>query len=408
MPTPLDRRTRHDSDLHHTEIAAFVTDEFPELAARHGVLVAQGAAALGVPPLALEVGDDTWSFVPRDRELTAERGTAEGALVVSFTPEEFSDWVQHQRSFNAFLTARELRYRNGTERDISVWDSLWPALLEGWPVVDDALTFVGRDGEPLDLGRVFTPDDDPADIAHFLREAGFLHLRGWVDPAAMAVIADDITSAVPNYREGDGRSWWATVKDGSRRCVRLQEFVEHSPTTAAILRGERWEQLRHTLAAGDDLVQKPVEGRCIEALIKPVGVEIGPSDVSFHRDCHFGRHAYNCSSTVVGISVTGSSAENGQLRVIPGSHRVMMPVEIAKTEPYLPVVAVPTEPGDLTVHLSCTLHESTPPRVGERLVMYGGFHLAGRPSDRDGGRALGELRERISDILLNAAGSSGP
>ncbi|UGQ11029.1 phytanoyl-CoA dioxygenase family protein [Yinghuangia sp. ASG 101] len=403
MPVALDRRTRRDSDLRHVDVEAFVTTDFPDLTALNGAVVARGIEALKAPPLAVEVGDTTWSFVRSGDTLTVAPGIAEGAVVVTFTESEFSDWVQNQRSFNNMLVARDLRYRGGTERDISIWDSLWLSLLEGWPVVDDSLSFRDRHGDPLALDRVFTPDDDPADVTHSLREAGFLHLRGWVDPADMSKVSEDIDRVLPNYHEGDGRSWWATLADGTRRCVRLQEFVEHSPTTAAILRGERWDRLRRVIADGDDLVQAPVEGRCVEALVKPVGVVAGPSDVTFHRDCHLGRHAYRCSGTTIGISVTGSSEENGRLRVIAGSHRVLMPVEIAKSEPYLPVVAVPTLPGDLTVHLSCTLHEATPPRFEERRVMYAGFSLAEREGDSDGSRGLAELRERVTDILRDDA-----
>ncbi|WP_194908672.1 phytanoyl-CoA dioxygenase family protein [Catenulispora rubra] len=407
MPIALDRRTRRDADLRQVGIEDFLAHEFPDLAARHGALVAQGIEALDAPPLAIEVGDGSWTFSRDGAKLLVSRGIADGALVVTLSEQEFSDWVQNQRSFNALITARELRYRGGSQRDLSLWDSLWLTLFEGWPIVDDAIEFLDRHGEPLDFARVFTPDDDPADIAHFLREAGFLHLRGWVDPADVARVSDDIDRALPEYREGDGRSWWAELADGTRQCVRLQEFVDRSSTTAAILRGTRWEQLRHMLAAADDLVQSPVEGRCIEALIKPPGVVAGASDVSFHRDCHFGRHAYICSGATVGIAVTASSEANGLLRVVAGSHRVVMPVEIAKSAPYLPVIAIPTEPGDLTVHLSCTLHESTPPLIEERRVMYTGFGLAPREEQVDEGRALLDLRERVSDILLTSADTPG-
>jgi hypothetical protein len=186
--------------------------------------------------------------------------------------------------------------------------------------------------------------------------------------------------------------------------VRIQDFLEHSPTTAALLHSESWDRVRRTVAGEDDLVQAPVEGRCIEALIKPVGVTAGPSDMSFHRDCHLGRHAYSCCGLTVGISVTSSGAGNGQLQVVAGSHRVAMPVEVARTDPYLPVVGLPTEQGDLTVHLSCTLHESTPPRSSERKVMYTGFGLPALPGPRTGGRALTELRERVHQL----ARPSGP
>ena len=172
MPIALDRRTRRDADLRRVRMDEFLADDFPTLCARHGALVARGIAALDAPPLAIEIGGRSWSFSGDGTTLLATPGVRDGALVVTFDEEQFSDWVQNQRSFNAMLTARELRYR-GTLRDVSIWDSLWLALLEGWPVVHDTIGFLDRAGAPLDLSRAFTQDDDPADIAHFLREAGF-------------------------------------------------------------------------------------------------------------------------------------------------------------------------------------------------------------------------------------------
>jgi hypothetical protein len=296
---------------------------------------------------------------------------------------------------------RELSFRGGDETDISVWDALWRCLLDGWPVVED-IAFVDRHGEPLDFEQIFSPDDDPADVAHFLREAGFLHLRGWIDPEMVTTIADEIDAAVAHYREGDGRSWWARLANGTLSCVRIQEFLEHSPTTIEVLESERWDQLRRTLAADGELVQARPGNRVTEALIKPVGVVAGASNMSFHRDCHFGRHAYGCSGVDVGIAVTASGNGNGQLQVVAGSHRVAIPVELAKAAPYLPVVAVPTEPGDCTVHLSCTLHEATPPLIETRKVMYTPFHLVRGDDDADLAPES-NLRQRVFKILLDEA-----
>jgi hypothetical protein len=271
--------------------------------------------------------------------------------------------------------------RGGTDDDVSAWDALWLALLEGWPVIDDDLEFLDQNGDPLDLGQTFTRDDEPAEIAHFLREAGYLHLRGWLDPGDMAAIADEIDRALPHYTEDDGQSWWAELDDGTRRCVRLQRFLPHSPTTAKVLSSDRWQQLRTTLAATDELVQARPDDHVVEALVKPTGVVRGISDVNFHRDCHLGGHPYNCSGVDIGIAVTGSDETTGRLQVVAGSHRVAIPVHIALRDPYLPVVSVLTKPGDLTVHLSCTLHESTPPVSRERKVMYTPFKLAPRSED---------------------------
>ena len=136
---------------------------------------------------------------------------------------------------------------DGPDGDFIAWDCVWRALVDGVPVHEPgAVTF------DVDLGRSFAPDDDPEEIATFLRNAGFLHLRGWLDPADMATIADDIARAEPTYSKGDGRSWWATTNDGSDRAVRLQHFHQHSPTTLAILDGPEWDRLREVLGGGVD------------------------------------------------------------------------------------------------------------------------------------------------------------
>jgi hypothetical protein len=394
----LDRRTCADDDIAPLTARAVFEERFTALSRANGQLVADAARQLGTRALTVECGDEVWSMLVEGQDLHIRPGSARGALVVRFTPDELSSWAQHQRSLNSFLLTGTDWYRGGDERDISLWDSLLLTLLYGWPTVGE-VDFVDRHGAPLDLDRCFTPDDDPDEVAHFLREAGFLHLRGWVDPGAMAEISADMDRERPGYVEGDGRSWWAEVEGGDRVCVRMQEWAERSPATAAMLRSDRWEQLRDTLAAGERFEPAPVGGRRIEALVKPLRVVSGPSDLTFHRDCYLGRHAYDCAGVTVGVSVTASSEANGQLRVIPGSHRVAMPVHIAMHEPFLPVRALTTEVGDLTVHLSCTLHEATPPVVSERRVLYTGFGLEARPSRAGAAAHLSELREQVTDIL---------
>jgi ectoine hydroxylase-related dioxygenase (phytanoyl-CoA dioxygenase family) len=399
MPIDLDRRSRGGSDVRPISPSQFFTEDFVELARRNSHLVVAGIRFLKPPPLALTVDAVSWTITADGDELRVDEGIAKGALEVPLTAKLFSEFAQNQISLNGLIVARLLRPEATKMREVSIWDALWHALVDGWPVVDPALAFIDRHGAPLDLATVFTLEDGPADIAHFLREAGYLHLRGWLDPSDMAAIIADMDRALPSYVEGDGKSWWATTADGTRTCVRLQEFVEHSPTTARILSSAKWDHLRRTLAGDDELVRAPVEGRIIEALFKPVGVVSGPSDVTFHRDCHLGGHVYNCSGTTIGIALTATSADNGQLRVIAGSHRVAVPVEVAKTDPYLPLIGVPTEPGDLTVHLSCTLHEATPPVTHERRVMYTNFGLPPQEDAVVVTNALSELREQVTNLL---------
>jgi hypothetical protein len=400
MSFELDRRTRRDAERHFITPATFFAQDVTKLIASNGHLVAKAMTALDASPLCVEVDGETWTLACAGNSVEVQRTSRDDALTVDLTSNQFSDWAQNQMSLSGFMVSRTLNFRNGSAQDISLWDSLWIALLEGWPVTPERLAFLDRRGRALDLSASFTPEDDPDDIAHFLREAGYLRLRGWLEPADLAVISADMDKARPLYREGDRKSWWATLSNGSRVCVRMQEFVEHSPSTARLLSSDRWKRVRQILAGRDTLAHKPVEGRIIEALFKPIGVVAGPSDLSFHRDCHLGRHAYVCSRMTFGIPLTPSSEANGLLQVVAGSHRAAMPAEFAKTRTFLPIVGLPTEPGDISVHLSCTLHASTPPVFAERRVMYTEIPLA---SLEDGGvpadTSVNEVRERVNDIL---------
>jgi hypothetical protein len=405
MSTGIDRRTRRDADVRTVSADEFWDASFPALADQHGELAAAGMHRLGVRPLTLDTGDRVVTVRAVAGRLTARDGSHADAVTVQMSAVQFSDFAQQLKTFSALTVAREVRPQGGTVDDLTAWDAVWLALLEGWPVAPAGLAFADREGAPLDLNRAFTPDDSPNDIAHFLREVGYLHLRGWTDPAVMNAISADIDRALASYADGDGRSWWATLNNGQRQCVRLQHFVQYSPATAEMLGGQRWDQLRRALAGADELVQAPIEGNCIEALVKPLGVAEGISDVPWHRDCNFGRHAYQCSGLIVGVSVTPGTAESGLLRAVAGSHRYAMPATfldargespaVPDARSYLPVVALATETGDLTVHLSCTLHEAQPPRRIPRKVMYTGFGLP-KPADAipTAHQAIADLREK--------------
>jgi len=396
----LDRRTRRDADLRVIDVDAYFGGEFADVPQARKVLAARGIRHLDAASLGFRVGDSAWTISAGDI-LVATKGTSSDAVTVELDAAQFSNWVQQQVTFNALLTGRSVRLVRGSPKDLAAWDAAWLALLEGWPVFEEGVRFIGRDGNCLDLQQAFTPDDPGEDIAHFFREAGFLHLRGWLEAGDMARIGQEIDSALPCYEEGDGKSWWATVDGGVRACVRLQHFVEHSPTTAGVLASDAWAAVRQAVSGTDELTQPPIEGNCIEALVKPLGVVEGVSDVPWHRDCNFGRHAYQCAGAVVGISVDPGNEESGLLRVVAGSHRVSMPPYRANQDPYLPVVPVVTEQGDITVHQSCTLHEATPPLVRPRRVMYTGFGLPPTADTSQGHsqkRDLEDLRERAHKL----------
>jgi hypothetical protein len=214
-------------------------------------------------------------------------------------------------------------------------------------------------------------------MSHFLHEAGFLHLRGWLAAERMDQISADMDAAASGYADGDGRSWWVTLRDGARRLVRMQGFDAKSSTTAELLEDPAFVRIGSLTGDGHHN-RGGMVGNRVEALFKPIGVTQGISDVPWHKDCSLGRHSYDCSNLTTGISVTGATEDSGQLRVRPGSHRALCWPALAQPGLDLPDQPLPTAKGDITVHLSCTLHMAQPPVARERRVLYTGFRMPDR------------------------------
>ena len=153
-------------------------------------------------------------------------------------------------------------------------------------------------------------------------------------------ISADMDAAAGDYRDGDGRSWWVTTRDGARRLVRMQGFDAKSPTTAELLDDPVFTRIG--ALTGDGHHNVGLVGNRVEALFKPIGVVQGISDVPWHKDCSLGRHSYDCSNLTTGISVTGAAEDSGQLRVRPGSHRALCWPALAQPGLDLPEPPLPT------------------------------------------------------------------
>ena len=241
----------------------------------------------------------------------------------------------------------------------------------------------------------------------FLAQAGFLHLSGWWPTELMQEISADINRSVGDYRRGDGRSWWARTDTGDDRCVRLQYFQTKSVAVRDLLADHLHRRISTLPGDGH---QPRWDGsddvNAIEALVKPLGVVEGISDLPWHKDCSLGRHSYDCSGITTGISVTGADENTGQLAVVAGSHRANLQPNFIHPYLDLPQVPLPTQTGDVTVHLSCTLHMSYPPVTGERQVLYTGFSLP-HEGPRVGRDRMNRTREEAHIKVSQAPVSQG-
>jgi hypothetical protein len=292
--------------------------------------------------------------------------------------------------------AGRARVTSGIVDDFVAWEPVLRCLLDGRPVFEPGtIDFRDRDGEPLDLHRSFTLDDDPAEIGQFLAEAGYLHLEDVFTEAEMAAVSAELDDAMAAAERDDGASWWAKTSDGEWYASRILGFNLKSPALREVLGSDRFARIG---TFTDDTYQQrdPDVGDSAEGLLKKIGVVEGISDVSWHKDCSLGGHSRGCCRLTTGISITGASRENGELGVVAGSHRANI-AHLGVVGLDLPKIPLPTRTGDVTVHCSCTLHMSRPPVSAERRVAYSGFNLAPRPGDRIVERTHEEIRaERAS------------
>jgi hypothetical protein len=406
----VDVRTRTSKDIRDVDAAAFFDEELPALIRDRSELAVPGAREMLLRSLAVVVDDDTW-VLRFDGERFSVEHTAEPPAdvhtVVGMDREQVHDVVNDLRTPVGFLAGGDLDVRKGRFEALLDWSVVLRSLIDGRLIhTSGAVQFHDRDGSPLDLRRSFTLDDDEADVDHFLAEAGFLHLRGVFTQEEMDAISAEMDAAAPGYAPGDGNSWWARTRDGDERLVRMQRFQQVSPTTRALVADDRLQGIARLTDDGHRLGKPGGNSSTVEALIKPIGIIEGISDVPWHKDCSLGGHSYRCCSLTVGISVTGADAESGQLRVVPGSHRTLTWPSFVRPGFDLEPLDLPTETGDVTIHLSCTLHMAQPPVSLERRVLYTDLALPTDETDRSRVEAaVRRVREAAPTTVNQPAGA---
>ncbi len=390
----VDVRSRLDSDVKQIELEAWIENQLPLLLEQNSAIAFEGAELLGCRPLGIRVSEKSFTLIPSNGHIKMNKGLDNAAVVVDMDEISFSDLVQDIQTPQSLATAKVIDLPLRDHFRFLKWWPVIRAIIDGRPVHKPGdIDFVEQDGSPLDLNRSFTLEDSNKDISWFLSQTGFLHLEGWWSQDLMHEIYTDIDNSIKKYQRGDGRSWWAKTKDGKDHCVRLQYFQEHSETVKKLLNDGKHKRIASLPGDGHTLEWNGSnQQNVIEALVKPIGIVEGISDLPWHKDCSLGRHSYDCSSITVGISVTGADDKSGQLAVVAGSHRANLQSNFIHPYLDLPVVALPTKTGDVTVHLSCTLHMSHPPIERERRVMYTSFSLPNK-SEKVGVDRISKVRE---------------
>jgi hypothetical protein len=350
----LDRFGPIDFDRFHQE-------ELPALLKARGAVFSDGDAEV-VRPLAFQLSDGrAYTYVPAGTSFSVRPGAETAHTVVELSPESWSAFVWELKTCFALLYADQLTVRKGTFGQMARWEPPLRVAFSEQALFDleHAARVEDEQGRAIDPTRSFTLDDPIDDMRDFLHRVGFVHLRGVLNAEEVAALSSDVAVAVERATPDDRKSWWTTV-DGREVCNRVNYLNEGSARIAALGADPRFV----TIAAlgGDDLrdAHDRLDGNGV--VIKVPGSSGGLADLPWHRDCGMGGHPVKCPMLNVGIQLDAATAESGQLQMIPGSHRGTSRLPSPREAGNHDVVALTTEPGDVTVHFGHTLHAAPPPR----------------------------------------------
>jgi hypothetical protein len=339
----------------------FHREELPRrLAAGHGALAARGAARLG--GLAFRLPDGAaWSYVPREGGIDVVPGDAAASTVIELEPEIWRNVVGELDTAPGLLYGGRARCVRGDALHWLAWEPAFRAMVTGRPVYDPvALRLLDRRGGPLDPARAFAPDSDREDMAHFLRTAGYLFVRGVFDADEVSAFRAEADALRGEAVPGDKLSWWGR-DDGGREVLCRVTRAGAKPRLRAIPADPRVlalvaladERLEHRIPASAD------EG--VTVIWKHPRMREGLGDLPWHRDCGMGGHAVMCPILIASVYLTPASPESGELRMLPGSwSRGCGPIDAR--HPRAPKgVSLVAEPGDVSLHYGDTMHAAPPP-----------------------------------------------
>jgi len=345
---------------------SFHRDELPErLAAGNGAMAGRAAASLG--SLALRLPDGrAFSYEPRDARIVLRAGDADATTVMQLDPDEWEGLVHDYESAPGLLYGGRVKCVRGNAMHFVLWEPALRAMYSGRPVfVPEEADLRDRDGSALDAERSFRLDQDDAnDMAHFLRTAGYLCLRGVFDEREVAAFHEEALELRAEAVKGDKLSWWGVGPAGEELCCRVTRAAD-KPQLGSLRSDERVDRLAaladEKLERRGDLGSGVSEGSGVTCIYKLPGMTQGLADLPWHRDCGMGGHSVMCPVFLCSVYLTPATADSGELRFLPGSHRGTYGFREA-TDPRAPAGAgFRAEPGDVSVHYGDVMHSAPPP-----------------------------------------------
>jgi len=350
----------------------FHQSTLPDLVQANGHLVTDYTASL--PPIAfVTASGNSFCWQARAGGISAVQGVADAATVVELDEATFSDHINQLISAMGAVQTRRAKVGQGKLEDWREWEPVIRCLTDGKPIYSEAVhaTLTDRQGKPLALTRSFLPDDPVEDMRHYLQTMGYLHVRGAFSPDEIDILQSEVARCMEQSVPCDPRSWWSLNSRGEELVTRINHCERFSPMIGDFSHDSRLARYAGLAAPFLRVCDDRLDGPMV--FIKHPDVVEGKGDLWWHIDDGVGGSPVMNPLIQVGIQLDKANAANGQVLLMAGSHRYHKRPYAWGEEQGLPVVALETEPGDLTVHFGDTMHSTPPPSspdAGRRVLYY--------------------------------------
>jgi hypothetical protein len=208
-------------------------------------------------------------------------------------------------------------------------------------------------------------------MGHFLLTMGYLHIKSVFRTDEITSLRREVERCCEMSTPGDPRSWWSLNSKGEELVTRINHCERFSDVIGALAHDRRLALFAGLAAPFMRVCDDRLDGPMV--FIKHADVTEGKGDLWWHIDDGVGGSPVINPMIQAGVQLDSANAENGQVLFMAGSHRYHKRPYAWGEEGNLPIVAVKTEPGDLTLHFGDTMHSTpqpTSPDAGRRVLYY--------------------------------------
>ena len=327
------------------------------ISAGHGEHAFAATSQLG--GIAFENEDGcAYTYLPDAGTIRVCRSADDAKTVVVIQSSDFSDLVSELAAGAGLLYGNHVHVRQGDGNSFLAWEPGWRALFNGRPIFNpSAIDLRDRYGAALDPTHAFTAGEDSGEIQHFLRTAGFVHLRSLFSDDEVRLFRSITNRMAAEAREDDGNSWWGIDGAGQKHLTRILD-ARQNETLHNLVYDSRLTRLINLFDAD---LEPDVHGEAVTVLFKVRNLVKGLGDLPWHRDCGMGGHATHCPTINLSVFLSPCNRQSGGLWMLPGSAPYSCPPHLFRDNEPQGCVLLNAAAGDVTLHLSDTMHAAFPP-----------------------------------------------